>query len=542
MKCLTVGVNGPSLCNFALKVVGVDDVHIDGAKEYRKRVQVRLDFGENGVECQKLHNIPMEEIDRMRWKDLDIRCRYNPEVPESKVERYLSDNIRAQIGTAPRRTVEYLTHAGMYRIDGQPVFCTGKMVIQSSMKKTNQIIEVASMKESIDINDNLAEYDAAKEIFDFISLSPKAGQVLLAYKLGCFMRMAYEDVGKMPKFCIYLYGKTGIQKTTFSSLMVQTYNRSKGIENPTRLNASIPAATQILKEKRDDVAILDDLFPAESCKIRSQMEETCSEIVRYIADGILPAKMRGKKLSQESPKCGVIFTGEYIIGKGSDAARILPVEMVKPDGKRLKHFQDHPLIISTFYYHYISWFVQHYDEICEIIKKSWMAYESADMSVHDRLREMHFFLGTAFFLFLQYCFQQKFLSKSDAARLYRSFNALLNQLVTKQNERVQMGVAEQFEDKDYWKIICELYRNKQFCTADSLSDFVESQHDSVIYRECLYLRGKGLAKFFPNIRPQEIAGELKRKGVLQAGKGANTKQISGLKGIRFYVIPLKYLT
>ncbi|MBD5449740.1 MAG: hypothetical protein HDR28_06225 [Lachnospiraceae bacterium] len=539
---MTKDVNGKPLCNFTLKVLGVDVVRFDGIGKRIHRVKVCFDFGEKVEEDTNIQNIPLAEIDNTHWKDLDIRCSYYPEISESKVERYLSNIIRKQLQKAPKRQVEHLTHAGMHRIGGQPIFCIGKEVIPDHVKNKDYVIEIAALKENLDIDDNLAEYVAVKEMFDFISLSPKAGQVLLAYKLGCFMRMAYEDVGKTPKSCIYLYGDTGIQKTTFSSLMVQTYNRSKGIKNPSRLNASIPAAVQILKEKAGDVAILDDLFPANSSKVRSQMEETLIEIVRYIADGTLPAKKYGNKLSQEEPKCGVVFNAEYIIGEGSDAARILPVEMVKPDIKRLEYFQNHPLIISTFYYYYISWFVEHYDEICEIIKKSWKTYENAYMGVHDRLREMHFFLKTAYFLFLQYCFEHKLLSQSDAIRLYQSFKTLLDQLVTEQNERVQMGAPKQFENKDYWKIIRELYRNKQFCTADSANNFVEWQHDSVIHRDCLYFRGECLAKFFPNISPQEIASELKRKGVLQAGKDANTKQISILRGLRFYVIPLQYLT
>ena len=65
-------------------------------------------------------------------------------------------------------------------------------------------------------------------------------------------------------------------------------------------------------------------------------------------------------MTRKTPRCGVLFTGEYLIGTGSDAARLFPVEMQQPDGVKLKYFQDRPLVISTFYYFYISWFVSHY--------------------------------------------------------------------------------------------------------------------------------------------------------------------------------------
>lgn len=529
-------------CNFTLEVIGVDSVYINGSEKYSQYIQVRIAFRENVNKGQKIYNIPIDKIDKMHWKELNVHCRYNPEIPESKVERYLNDHIRAQIGKAPRRVVESLNSAGMYKIDGQPIFYTGKVVIQSPTKKTTHVIKTELSKENLDINNELSESDAAKEIVNFISLSPEAGQILLAYKLGCLTRMAYEDAGKVAKGCIYLYGETGMQKTTFSSLMIQTYNRSKGIKSPQRLSASIPAAVQILKEKAGDVAILDDLFPAESGRIRNQMEETFGEIVRYIADGTLPARMRGKKLSQETPKCGVIFTGEYIIGKGSDAARILPVKMVKPNGKKLQYFQEHPVNISTFYYYYISWFIEHYDEACKILKEIWNKYEDADLGVHDRLREMHFFLSTAYFLFLQYRYNKGFLKDADAIMCYKSFNAMLTKLIRQQNERVQSGIPKQFTNVDYLRTIRELYISKQFHTAYNIAAFDETHHDSVIWKECLWFRGECLNRFFPDINPKEIISELEQKNILQVGKDKKTKQLHLLKGKRFYVIPLRYLT
>ncbi len=537
-----LGINDKKLCNFSVQVLGVDCVRLNGSGKRIQHVKARLKFDETNAEDQEIYDLPVGKIDKTHWKDIDGRCRYDPKIPEEKVERYLGDSIRAQLGNAPKRMVEKLTCVGMYKIDGKPVFCTGKAVLQDPTREIDHAFEIVPLKEKLDISDKLTEFDAAAEVFDIIGLCAEPGSILLAYKLGFFMRMAYADVGRVPKGCIYLYGKTGIQKTTFSSFLVQTYNRANGIKSPPRLNASVAAAVQILKENPGDVIVLDDLFPAESSRIRSQQEEMFSEIIRYIADGTLPAKMRGNELLHESPKCGVIFTGEYIIGKGSDAARVLPVEMKKPDVRKLRYFQENPTNLSTFYYYYISWFVEHYDEICGILMEMWTNYEDVELGVHDRLRETHFFLSSAYYIFLQYCFDKSFLAQTDAIRLHQSFNVMLTKLVKRQNERVEMGAPEQFEMVDYWRIICELYRNNQFHTADKVDDFDKNQHDSVIVKDCLYFRRECLKGFFPNENPEDIIKGLEQKGILQAGKNAKTKQISKLNGMRFYVIPLKYLT
>ena len=140
----------------------------------------------------------------------------------------------------------------------------------------------------MDIDSNLSEAEAVSQMIDLLSLSPNAGRVILAQKLVYFMRQAYVDAGKAPCVCVFLFGKTGTQKTTLSSFLTQTYDRSKGIKSPPRLNASIAAAVQLLMKSSDDVVVLDDLFPADSDQIRSQQEELLIEV-------LLPRKKLGNK-------------------------------------------------------------------------------------------------------------------------------------------------------------------------------------------------------------------------------------------------------
>lgn len=529
---------GEPLCNFIPQVVAVNEVCSDGAGKPAPHAQIYFNFGEDDTEQSQVYSVPLSEIDKTNWKELNERCIYHPEKTGSKVNRYLSCTIREALEAAPKNRVYCLTHVGMYKIEGRPVFCTGNQVIQSSRTTLNGKFEIKSVEQKLDVNNKLTEVEAASEIFKYICLSPNSGQVMLAYKLGFFMRLAYVDAGRPPKGCIFLYGRTGIQKTTFSSFLNQTYNRGEGIKSLPRLDASIPAVIRILAEHSNDVVILDDLCPADSSKIRGQMEEVLIETARYIADGTIPARMRGKQLSQETPQCGVIFTGEYVIGKGSDAARILPVEMTQPDRIKLKYFQDHPINISTFYYYFISWFIECYDEVCDILKKMWEKYESVDSGVHDRLREMHYFLSTAYYFFLQYCFEKELLLKADAVRLYNSFCNLLTILIQQQDRRVRQKEPETSKSQNYWGRIRELYRNNCFFIANDIEQFNVMKHDGLLHRNKFYIRSEKLSAYFPDADIDEIVSSLTEQGVLETGNGSRTKQISSLNGMRFYVIPL----
>lgn len=532
---------GQFLCNFVPRVVFLDKVYTDTSNRIVDTVRFCLDFGDGNIENEKVYSFPVDFIDDIPWEKLDKRCIYEPNVPKKKVARYLGYSVRRALELALVRSVYKVNRAGMHTVNGKPILYTGVEIISSSDTDTTIIFETEQVSQKLEVDEKLTEEEAAAEFFRLLCLSPNPGQVMLSYKLVFFMRLAYVSIGKVPKGCIYLYGQSGTQKTTFSSFLVQTYDRSSEIRSPSRLNATIPAVVNMLLENPNDVVVMDDLFPADSNRIKNQQEEMLIEITRYIADGTVPTRMRGKELSRESPKCGVIFTGEYLIGRGSDAARILPVEMTKPDTKKLQYFQEHPLIVSTFYRNYITWFIYHYDEICDILKQLLETYENNAPCVHDRLREMYFFLGSSYLLFLQYLFEIKLLSKANARRLYQSFDELLVMLINQQNERVNGKGSEKFENEDYLQRIRTLYNTGQISIASDTETFDKEQHDGLLHRNRLYLRRDRLPAYFPDSTIEDIAGSLEAQGALETGKKSRTKQINRLNGMRFYVILLRYL-
>lgn len=541
MSGLTKDGCGNPPCNFCVRVISVDNTHTGEDKNSIPHVRFTVDFGYDSPQYASEYCTPVEEMDKINWEKLDIRCRYNPDVAKKRVERYLYDSVRQELQMAPQRTVYRLQHAGMYTIEGQPVFCTGTDVIHNDNFDLDIVFEIDPMYQKLEVDGKLSEEEAAAEFFRLLTLSPNPARIISAYKLGFFMRPAYERIGKVPKGCIFLYGRSGTQKTTYSSFLVQTYDRSRGIKSPSRLNASIPAAVNMLLENSNDVVVMDDLFPADSNKRKSQQEEMLIEITRYVADGTVPAKMKGKEVSQEYPKCGVIFTGEYLIGRGSDAARLLPVEMTKPDTKELRYFQEHPLIVSTFYRNYITWFIYNYDEICNILEQLQETYENNAPYVHDRLREMYFFLGSSYFLFVQYLFEKKLLLESDARKLYQSFDELIVMLIKQQNERVIGKRSENLENEDYLQQIRMLYKTGQMSIARDAGMFDKKLHDGLLHNNRLYLRRDRLLAYFPDSTIEDIAESLEAQGALEAGKKSRTKQINRLNGMRFYVILLRYL-
>lgn len=535
----TADSKGRKICNFSLHIEFVKEYYNLQGKNLYSLIMIKMEFEDNSI--SDVFTVSTKNLEKINWLEFDSRCWFNEDCSYSKIQRYLANDVRSKVNRAPKKKAYQLNGLGTFMIEGTAVFSIGEEVIEPSANKTYCMgIEVQKMQQRLKIDKKISEGKAVAGMFDLISLSPNPGRIMLTQKLVYLMRQAYIDAGVTPNICVYIFGKTGTHKTTYSSLLVQMYNCSRGIISPPRLDASIPATVKILTDTCDDVVVLDDLYPADSKKVRKQQEETFLEITRYIADGTMPARMRGKELNRKKPKCGVVFTGEYVIGSGSDAARILPVEMQQPDGEKMKYFQDNPLIVPTFYYFYLRWFIDNYKEIVKLIKEWLIEYRKTNFGIHARLQDTHFYLNTAYVLLLQYCCDRDFLSKNNAIQLHKAFCDLLMMLVERQNIKVQHKTVVEKQKENYFHRIQELYKNGYLTIAEEAKSFNEKEYDGVIHRNCIYLRGEKIEKYFPETSISDIADSLISQGVLETGKRNRTKQISALKGMRFYAIPRTY--
>lgn len=400
MGMVTPSIGGKRISNFGVDIHRIVDIYVDSSAEPTRYAKISL-FFEDGS-SSKMVRVALSKLSVINWSAIDYRAALDPQIAVTRANRYIADSIRRALDGLPVTNVHQLSHPGLCKINGEAVFCTGGEVIRPPASATQMSeIELEPMPQRLDFDDNVSETETAAEVLNLISLFPNPGRIILSQMLVALLRQAYEDAGSRPSFCVFLHGRTGTQKTTLASFFTQIYNRADGIAEPTRLNTSHASAVEMLLDLTDQVKVFDDLFPAASSSVRKKQEETLSEITRYIGDGSIPARIKSGKVREGQPKCGVLFTGEYLIGEGSDAARLLPVEMTKPDTAALSYFQKRPLIISTFYRYFIIWIIENYEEAVSYLGEWLEEYRKTDLGVHDRLRETHFFLNSAYSLFLR---------------------------------------------------------------------------------------------------------------------------------------------
>lgn len=535
---LVLAENDKHICNFEPWVVSRVTRYDDG--ESCSYVRFFIEFAD-GTRSEEFV-LPTENLENVDWHSLNPKCLLNPDF--SKASHHLAYIIRSALFTATEETQYRIGRLGTHIINGSPAFCVGDRLIWSSTEQETDIA-LEQLPYKLAIDPQLTEEDAVAGMMKIVKLSPDAGRPIFSHSLLNVMRQVYIDMGVTPCSIIFVVGETGMKKTTYTAFQTQLYNRDKGIQEPVRLNATIAAAETIISENSDCSVVLDDLFPAASSATKRKQEQTLEALTRIVGDKSGRARMQGNEVVTKEPRSGVIVTGEYIIGTGSTAARLLPVRVTTPiDNMKLSECQNEPLVLSTFYNYYISWYITNYFEIKDLLAKWIIESRKVHLGVHARLQETYFCLESAYKLFLQYCVDKGFTSKEKVQEQAYSFGNLLMSLVKAQDKRVRQGGGSEDEKPNYLKLIRTMYNGGSFHLADS-AEKLKDKHDGLLYYNCLCLRGTKLVekikKFVPAATLRDIVNALLAKNALKLVNEKHTVQICGCGGKRFYAIKLKEL-
>jgi len=534
------------IANFWVHVVNQVEVNNNGIIDlFAEVILIFADGSEDGTKSEPMV-IPLKDLEKRNWaNDIDLRCFLYPDV--AKAGEYIANMIRTSCYKAPQKKTTVIDRLGTHTIEGVPVFCKGDGLIWPAGLENKPSVKWSPIPNNrLAIDPNCSERDAEVGMMRIIDLSLESGRIIFAFNMLNVMREAFIASGKTPRSMVFVHGLTGMKKTTYTNFQSHIYNRDKPLESPPRLNSSIPAAVKILYEKSDCVIVLDDLYPAQDSESRRQQEKLFFEIARIIGDGVEPARMRGQQVAKAPSRCGVLSTGEYYTGIGSNASRLFPVKMSVPiDNDKLTACQKEPLILSTFYNYFIQWYITNYDKICGLLKEWLDAYLNTKSSVHDRLQETQFFLEAAYKIFLTYRIDKGFITPEVAQEQYNSFYHQLRAIVKEQNVRASRNKNIKL-DIDYLALIRKLYHDKQFALVRSAKDFEAKAHDGIIHKDHIYFRRDRLLKklrvYEPSAEFDDALENLKMQQAIKTGRHSDSKQLHGGKhNPRLYAIKLAKL-
>jgi hypothetical protein len=511
-----------------------------GSTDEREAVRVRLRF-KNGSATEA--TVPLSDLNRVDWFKIDHRCLTNSEYRRAR--GYIADTIRAGASNVPVEKRYGLDRTGIHHINDTIVFAAGDRVItRSSAPEIDTPFELEKLLFHLDIDETIDISTAIDGMWKLISLSPEIGPVLVAHVISGISRAAFKEAGMTPCAVLVIVGKSGMLKSHCVPHLVQLYNRADGIGPVTRFNSTKRFIEDTLYEYSECTAVIDDLHTAESKGIKRSNEDTAEEIIRRIADDTGRGRMDGKAQVQRSFRGNAVFIGEYTIGKASTIPRALVVNITEPpNGAVLDEYQrNRPLLVSTFYYYFIRWYVDHFNEIRDSIdaRLTQLRRATASSTTHGRLRDTQFYLEISYMVLLEFCKDSGFCSEEDAEDTYQSFSTQLRTLVQAQEARFKESV--EVKAINYLALIRDLYKQGAFHLAKDAENFKPEKHDGLIYYDCLCLRGKRLEKkllsFTPSLSFVDCISYLLSKGALKLVESKNTVQINGTGGKRFYAIKL----
>ena len=532
---------GVPISNFTPSVVSVVK-RISSTGEL-EAVRVRLSFmdGDAGETI-----ISLSDLDNVDWFDKDHRCLINSEYRRAK--RFIADNIRAEVSKAPIEIRHVLDRTGIHRIGDAVVFAAGDRVIaRSSAPEVDPAFELGQLPFHLDIDENITPSEAVAGMVQLISLSREIGPVLVAHVISGIMRSAFKKAGLTPCAVLVIVGKSGMLKSHYVPHLAQLYNRADGIGPVTRINSTPRFIEEILCEYSECTAVIDDLHTAESRGIKRRNEDTVEEIIRRIADDVGRGRMDGNTQVQQHFRSNAVFIGEYTVGRESTIPRALVANITKPPNGAIldKYQRGQPLLVSTFYYYFIQWYVDHFDKIRDAIDARFTELRRANAAstMHGRFLDTQFYLEISYKFFCEFCRESGYCSEEDARDTYSSFRAHLHKLVQEQETRYK--ASEEVKTIDYLALIRDLYKHDRFRVAKEVKDFDTDEHDGLIWEDYLCLRGKCLEKKIKRIHSNlnfiDCINNLLTRDALKLVRSKNTIQVYGTGGKRFYAIKLSKL-
>lgn len=362
-------------------------------------------------------------IDSEKYKDLfkEIHKRFPeiflPDTGSEIVQEYLTDVFRRD-----HKTAEIIVQAekiGWLNVHGNVQYMLGI----NDFYQTYKIPNVSAYDRKTLFENGIAFLNVGNENETISTIWLTAHIALSNYW--------FEQGGKKFTSVVYLQGETNLLKTSVVKVTTNPFdtNRNNATIRMTSTSAGIRYSLSMLP---DTFICVDDFSNTELTSSRKSLENA-EDVIRAVGDGVFPIKMNVKDFSQsvrESIRATIILTGEENLPLGTSSQyRIvtLPIEKETFNGDILRHFQNHPEIMSQYFALYIQYLTERGRIISSFVSPKITEYTkefAQELSVRR-------FVETAAFFKLQTDILYDFaiwcgVNKEEVSRLY---NVLLQNII-----------------------------------------------------------------------------------------------------------------
>lgn len=446
------------ISNFYPQVVRVQDT------QEGKEVVLKLSFV-SGIESEVI--IPIKNIDRLNWFQLDNRCI----VEDNKnAQKDLKQLVRLQIANYENevsKITQYTQLGWNTNAYGNAVYVSGNCCIGGS---GNEIISPSLAEYDL----QFCEGDQDRMMQMFVQLlceSPMEGSISIAYFFTGLIRTLYREAGIPVDFVLYIFGEQQNRKTTLARLTNNLYNRGTDMDFSVRTVAktSSTAAEKLISMFKDTTLILDDVSLTGNKGYQQTQENVMESVVRMLGNRARKSSNAGNSVREYFPNANVIITGEYLPKfPASTLSRMLIMEVKNPvDSSWLAEFGREPLILSTVAYMFISWIQADYQKYVDFIHKN---FKQHSVRRNEQLHGQGRISDHGFIMFCTSCLLWMFiLSRGYNDGLEYNFvsaiKSALQKLIKKQ-EKLMQDSALRNGEKDFCRTFAEMYMTNGLDIAD----------------------------------------------------------------------------
>ena len=414
-------------------------------------------YGNDDLICQA--ELELKGLEKFDYTELDSELTLAPDIHTAAKD--MASFIKMQAEEVPTKEIRQLRKLGWHNINGEHCYCAGNRVIGWGSSSFYLIDEALAQKYHFDIDENISELEGIFYAIDIIQVEPRLCSVLFSTGLLGVMRQPILDAGLKVPCVTYVCGPTQTRKTSTTIECIRIYNKGSLQEDAEissmRVSSTETRTEQITDELKDCTFNYDDLYKEGNTTLRKKYESNVRNLIRNFADN----SSRNTARSSFRNNCQVVITGEYLLDSKTDVGRLFVVLVDEPiNSERLRACQERPLALPTFYFYFISWLAENYDEIVGRLRNDFSEFRSSELgrrSDYQRLYEQAFLLNFVFSLFLEYAISKGCPLNRDAFEF--DFQCNINEILENQLEILKHLEQQEDIDINYSREVVSMLRD-----------------------------------------------------------------------------------
>ena len=277
---------------------------------------------------------------------------------------------------------------------------------------------------------------------------------LIAFAFLTPLNEFLKQAGCMPKFVLFITGRTGTRKSTIAALILSFFGQFTSSDLPMSFRDTANSIIVNAFTLKDVLTCIDDFYPSDNAEMK-KLNATAQTVMRAYGDRTGRARLRSDSTLMESrpPQGNAIITGELSPDVGeSGTARYFALELKEDDvdltylGLNQKDASDGAY--RRCMYAYTEWMKRSFlsddehtgvfvKQLAEHYKNERSDYLHHNLTCHGRLPETVACLMIGMRYFLQFMEENKVISQEDQDYELGEFRKLLYALADLQSDSVE---------------------------------------------------------------------------------------------------------